>query len=251
MIHEKYKKILDLLYQHFPEFANSIKLKEHDKDLSLQIFATFGEYLDNLVQASPNPFEDTEVIEVCNFVNEMGQVKNMDIRDQLEIRDFLDAFFKEIVKKQGQTLNVLKKLLNGSSAIALLNQESLHLLYQRFPEFANSKELEEGYDKNLPYLVYAGFGAYFSQLVERSEAPQKDEQVIRVCNFVNEMARSDDKRIMDLLIAGFFESVCGGSGNSEKGIHILEKCLNEPARTYLKDFMEWKPSNTIHGVGEH
>lgn len=115
------------------------------------------------------------------------------------------------------------------------------IIFKKFPDFANSKELEEGYDKDIPYAVYAGFGAYFSKLVEQSDSPENNSKVIEICKFLNEMAKSNDKDTVDLLVLGFFESVWGGSGNSEKAVEVLKKCLDEPARTELKNLMEWKP----------
>ncbi|MEK7535967.1 MAG: hypothetical protein AAB590_03065 [Patescibacteria group bacterium] len=122
-------------------------------------------------------------------------------------------------------------------------EEAIDIVFERFPEFANSKELEEGYDKDIPTLVYSGFADYFIKLVNSSNNPDNALSVIEICKFLDEMAMSKDKKTIDLLITGFFEGLDWVRDNAKQSITVLQKLLHEPARTYLKNLMEWKPSS--------
>ncbi len=122
--------------------------------------------------------------------------------------------------------------------------QTIESVFKRFPEFANSQEFEVSWDREFPHSVYPGFAEYFIRLVARSKKPEKNPKIIEICKFLDEMATSEDKGTRDLLITGFFEWVYGHSVTSKaakRSVAVLQKFLNEPARTYLKNLMEWRP----------
>jgi len=118
---------------------------------------------------------------------------------------------------------------------------SIKELLKKFPDYANSEEIK-GYDENLPHLIYSGFGKYFRRIVNESSEPLINKKIIEICEFLDDMANSNDKEVIDLLITGFFESVTNEKEDAvQKSLHIFNTLLDKKAKRTLKELVEWRP----------
>lgn len=126
-------------------------------------------------------------------------------------------------------------------------EDSIKKLYERFPGFTSSPELE-GCDRNLTYPVYAGFARYFNRIASESKGPTKNAEIKDICLFLDEMANSEDKKTVDLLAAGFFEAVVNEKDEiTERTLNILNKLLGDKSKWILKQVTEWKPPVSLNG----
>lgn len=114
----------------------------------------------------------------------------------------------------------------------------INSLLSTFPEFANSKLLNEGYDSEIPHSVMAAFAEYFKQLISNSRKPSDDETIKGIINFLNEMADSPDDDVVDLLMSGFYESV-DNNENIDQTLEVLKNMLSEKAIELLRRSTEW------------
>ena len=101
--------------------------------------------------------------------------------------------------------------------------------------------LEEGdYIFGLPYLCYAFvFVPYIREVVENNDI----ENIIKVSEFLEDMANCEDKMVVELLAVSVFENII-----SERAlIKILKKYLKAKTMElllYLETFYEWDNENT-------
>ncbi len=112
--------------------------------------------------------------------------------------------------------------------------EIVNILLGRFPHYLASSEIEHC-DFDLPHVVYANFGRYFNRIVSEANNPISNPEIIEICKFLDEMAISEDKNIVDLLGAGFFEAVISDKKPIvEKSLKTLNSLLHEDAKRILK-----------------
>ncbi|MBX4187127.1 MAG: hypothetical protein KW802_02625 [Candidatus Doudnabacteria bacterium] len=116
------------------------------------------------------------------------------------------------------------------------NSNIIKLLLDTFPDFAVSPEAE-GYDLDLPHLAFAAFSDYVARVIENSDDPSNNPEIIRVVAFLEQMSKSDDKKVKDLLLVGFFEPIL----DSKKSINILKLMLSDQGKADLLKVTEWRP----------
>ncbi len=89
-------------------------------------------------------------------------------------------------------------------------------------------------DFDLPHVVYANFGRYFNRIISEADNPISNPEIIEICKFLDEMAVSEDKNVVDLLRAGFFEAVINDKKpDTEKSLKTLNALLHEDAKRML------------------
>src|SRR5574337_247804 len=112
--------------------------------------------------------------------------------------------------------------------------EIVNILLGRFPHYLASPEIEHC-DFDLPHVVYANFGRYFNRIVSEADNPISNPEIIEICKFLDEMAVSEDKNVVDLLGAGFFKAVISDKKpNAEKSLKTLNTLLQEDSKIILR-----------------
>jgi len=122
----------------------------------------------------------------------------------------------------------------------LIYEEIVGKLFDTFPQYKNS-EIVEKYDREIPTLVFSGFAAYLRGKVDRLEDKELSNEIRQITRFLNDMADSEDVRVVDLLNTGFFEAILGEKDNlSEKVVELLNSELNIRAKKNLHNVANWK-----------
>ncbi len=90
-------------------------------------------------------------------------------------------------------------------------------------------------DFDLPHVVYAGFGRYFNRLVNEADNPTSNQEIVEICKFLDKMAVCEDKNVVDLLGAGFFEAVISDKKPVvEESLKTLNTLLQEDSKIILR-----------------
>lgn len=80
----------------------------------------------------------------------------------------------------------------------------VNILLKKVPEFSKSVEFAECSDETgLPYVIFGRFTDYVIKLVKERNNVEKE----KVCIFLEEMATSDNQKIVELLMFGFLENL--------------------------------------------
>ena len=72
-----------------------------------------------------------------------------------------------------------------------------------FKEFENFKDIANDGNASLQYVVYGVLNIFYCHLYEQ----KKMDTLAKLSNFLEEVAKTEDKKLRDLLLAGFLEGL--------------------------------------------
>lgn len=96
-------------------------------------------------------------------------------------------------------------------------------LLKKFPRFVNKMKP----DDLQPYMLFGDFGIYIRDFIEDNE--YSDVELNEIFSFLNEMGKSDDEQVHNLLTVGVLEIIM----DSKKATEIARQHLKGEA---LEDF---------------
>ena len=117
--------------------------------------------------------------------------------------------------------------------MSLIYSNMLFILQMRFPELPWSSETaKNSYD--LPYII---FGLVFVPFIKENILNNNQEEIIRIFDFLEDMACSQDENVRDLLQVGILEALWEDANifhRAVKNMHNKTLEINQSIGSYLR-----------------
>lgn len=108
---------------------------------------------------------------------------------------------------------------------------SIEVLFKHFPELETSPYILEGWDIDIPYSLYAGFGNLLIDKIKNKEFEEAD----RMIGFISEISKTKRANGMDLVL-DLYETI---EQDEEADKYFVTK-LTEPGLSYLNPSRNWQ-----------
>jgi hypothetical protein len=108
---------------------------------------------------------------------------------------------------------------------------SIEILFKYFPELETSPYILEGWDIDIPYSLYSGFGNLLIDKIKNKEFKEAD----RMIEFISEISKTTKSNGIDLVL-DLYETI---EEDDEADKYFLTK-LTEPGLSHLKSSRNWQ-----------
>jgi hypothetical protein len=112
------------------------------------------------------------------------------------------------------------------------NEEAVHKLLEKFPEFKNSKFYGQT-DETIPYLVFGDFCSYLKLLLKEGKIKVTDSIAQRIALFIVDLYQSSSKDLNDLVRVGIFEDL-----SNEPETEVLAEILPKDIAADFRSFFQ-------------
>lgn len=108
---------------------------------------------------------------------------------------------------------------------------SIEILFKHFPELETSPYILEGWDIDIPYSLYAGFGNLLIDKIKNKEFRESNKMI----DFINEISKTKKENGLDLVL-DLYETI---QQDSEADTYFISK-LTEPGLSNLHISRNWE-----------